>query len=183
MKTIMQIASALLLSAVVAAPASATYFSNSKWNTGLNIGSAKSPTPAQLRALYGKNVTPAALRGSTEITDEELLSNSSLSGEAAFGDQTVVFTNVKFAAMEGKTVIGAHGERLGHILAVDQTNRLAQVQTPSGIAVSMSTDLLSDRGKTVRAATTSKADIVAMAKTQTGRTVAINLGVRGNLRG
>lgn len=179
MKKLMQIASLLLLSAVTAFPASANYFSNSRSNTGLAIGSAKNPTPAMLRAIgdskHGQLVP--VLRGSAE-TDEELLENS-LSHEAAFGDQTVVFTNVKFAALEGKTVIGANGENLGRILAVDQTNRLIQLQTASGIAVSMSTDLVKDKGRTVAASTTSKRDVLAMAKSQTGRTVALNVGTRG----
>jgi hypothetical protein len=186
MKTTMQIASLLLLSAVVAAPASANYFSNPKTNTQLNIGSAKSPTPEMLRAGGTHLAATGPVMGSAEdqdLADEGLPQQSAYSGhgQQAFIQhaQIVTFTNVKLIGMEGKPLMGSDGKRLGRILAVDQTNRLIQVQMPSGIAVSMSSDLVHDRGKFVTASTTSKKDIMAMAKTQTGRTVALDLGVKG----
>jgi hypothetical protein len=39
----------LLLSAVFVSPASANWFHNPAWNLNLNIGSAKSPTPEDIR--------------------------------------------------------------------------------------------------------------------------------------
>ena len=186
MKKMMTIASLLLMTAALAAPASANYFSNAKTNTGLAIGSAKNPTPEMLRAI-GDSKHGATIMGSKE--DADLLENSSTYSDSSTYEpqvsmnQTVTFTNTKFAAMEGKIVIGAHGARLGRVLAVDHTNRLVQVQTPGGIAVSMSADLLSNKGRIVSAPTTSKLDVMAMAKTQTGRTVALDLGTRGDLRG
>jgi len=60
------ILSVLLLSAVVASPASANYFSNPITGTTLNIGSAPNPTPSQLRLLgesrvvVAENVIPPA---------------------------------------------------------------------------------------------------------------------------
>jgi hypothetical protein len=54
--------SLLLLTAVCATPASANYFSNTKWNTMLNIGSAPSPTPAQLRAIGDSSYASAPVR-------------------------------------------------------------------------------------------------------------------------
>ena len=44
--------SLLLLSAVVATPASANWFSNPRLGVNLNVGSAPNPKPADLRALY-----------------------------------------------------------------------------------------------------------------------------------
>jgi len=41
--------SALLLSAAFVSPASANWFSNIYWNIQLNLGSAPSPTPEQVR--------------------------------------------------------------------------------------------------------------------------------------
>jgi outer membrane protein OmpA-like peptidoglycan-associated protein len=53
------ILSVLLLSAVVASPASANYFANSITGTTLNVGSAPNPTPAQLRLLNESRVVVA----------------------------------------------------------------------------------------------------------------------------
>jgi hypothetical protein len=50
----------LLLLAVCAAPADASsYFVNTEWNTKLNLGSAPSPTPDQLRAIGDSDYVPA----------------------------------------------------------------------------------------------------------------------------
>ncbi|HEX5282206.1 MAG TPA: OmpA family protein [Micropepsaceae bacterium] len=60
------ILSVLLLSAVIASPASANYFSNPQVGVNLNVGSAPNPTPSQLRLLgesrsvIAENVVPAA---------------------------------------------------------------------------------------------------------------------------
>jgi len=84
----------------------------------------------------------------------------------------------QLSGMEGRTVWGSHGERLGFILTVDQGKHLAELQTPKGIAVAMPASLLTEKGNRLMAPTTSRADVMAMAKSQTGRTVAINIDRR-----
>ena len=42
---------ALLLTTILVSPASANWFSNLDWNINLNIGSAPSPTPEDIRAM------------------------------------------------------------------------------------------------------------------------------------
>jgi hypothetical protein len=87
-------------------------------------------------------------------------------------------SDAQMTALEGKAVVGAHGARLGYVLTVDHGSRMAEVQTPSGIAVAMPVMMLSDEGKHIVAPTTSRADMMAMAKTQTGRTMAVNVDMR-----
>jgi len=82
------------------------------------------------------------------------------------------------ASMEGKPVFGVRGERLGHVLAVDQKSRQLELQLPTGIAISMPASLAVDKGNRVVAATMTKADTMAMAKSQTGRTTAMNVGLK-----
>ena len=72
---------------------------------------------------------------------------------------------------------GAQGERLGYILAVDQDTRMIR-RRPKGIAVAMPASLMVEKHGRVIASTTSRADVMAMAKAQTGRTVAINIDRR-----
>ena len=61
MKTLQAVGSLLLLSAIFVTPANANWFSSQKSNTMYNVGSVRNPTPADLRALYGKERTqPAA---------------------------------------------------------------------------------------------------------------------------
>ncbi len=61
MKTLLTAASLLLLTAVFVTPANANWFSSQSSNTMYNVGSVRNPTPADLRALYGKERTqPAA---------------------------------------------------------------------------------------------------------------------------
>lgn len=60
MKAIKTFVPLLLASAVLATPAYANYFSSSKWNTVLAIGSAPSPTPETLRRIGDSPYAPAA---------------------------------------------------------------------------------------------------------------------------
>ena len=61
MKTLQAVGSLLLLSVTFITPASANWFSSQSSNTMYNVGSVRNPTPADLRALYGKERTqPAA---------------------------------------------------------------------------------------------------------------------------
>jgi len=167
MKTSKTMMSMLAAAAIFASPAYANWFSNPTTNTNLNIGSAPNPTPADLRG-----------RGTlTELYPQEY----------AYEDQTILpqqtVTNTELTALEGKSVIGAHGTQLGYVLAVDHNSRLAEIQTPSGIGVAVPTMLLADEGNHIIAPTMSRTDITAMAKSQTGRTVAMNVGINGTFRG
>jgi len=207
--------SLLLLTAVCATPASANYFSNSKWNIMLNIGSAPSPTPAQLRAIGDSTYGPAPVRRTlvpraeavpTPPPAEEPVYDNSYDNEVV-GSATVVAptkvavvtkstTTTKVAAtkvvakktmvaplatslakMEGKPVFGSNGERLGYVLAVNEKAHLIDMQLPSGIAVSTPASLVTDKGSRVIAPTMTKADTVAMAKSQTGHTTAFNTSI------
>ena len=64
--------------------------------------------------------------------------------------------------MEGKEVGGRYNEYLGYILAVDERGKLAEMQIPTGVAVTLPTDLLVDEGNRVRAPTLSRGDILNM---------------------
>ena len=54
MKTLASVMGLLLLSATVATPASANWFSSQKHNTMFNVGSVRNPTPQELRFFYAK---------------------------------------------------------------------------------------------------------------------------------
>jgi hypothetical protein len=70
--------------------------------------------------------------------------------------------------MEGKEVGGKYNEYLGYILAVDERGKLAEMQIPTGVAVTLPTDLLIDEGNRVRAPTISRGDILNMIRKQGG---------------
>ena len=62
------LATVLLLSAMIAAPASANWFARPDVGVNLNVGSAPNPTPNDLRVLYGPlryQVSVGALRDMT----------------------------------------------------------------------------------------------------------------------
>lgn len=171
MKTVKTMASLLLLSAVWMSPAQANWFSNPNTNTMLNIGSAPNPTPQDLRAIGDSNYgygTPRLLH--SEIAPVQpspmnvvyLTRDRDVSAAAMF-------------RMEGKPVFGSKGARLGYILAVDHGSKMAELQTPRGIGVAVPVSLMTDKGNRLVAPTMSKGDVMAMAKSQTGRTVAINI--------
>ena len=64
--------------------------------------------------------------------------------------------------MEGKEVRGKYNEYLGYILAVDEGAKLAEMQIPTGAALSLPTDLLIDDGDHVSVPTMSRGDVLAM---------------------
>jgi hypothetical protein len=70
--------------------------------------------------------------------------------------------------MEGKEVGGKYNEYLGYILAVDERGKLAEMQIPTSVAVTLPTDLLIDEGNRVRAPTISRGDILNMIRKQGG---------------
>jgi hypothetical protein len=173
MRTTNTMMSLLLLSAVFITPASANWFNNPKTGTMLNVGSAANPTPADLRAIGDSKVAVAY------TTEPRFVATQT---QTIAPNETM--STVDLAKLEGRPVSGALGERLGTILAVDQDTQMIDLQTARGIAVAMPASLLVEKHGRVTAPTTSRADVMAMAKTQTGRTVAINIDRRPHaLRG
>lgn len=134
-----------LLAAVCATPAAANYFSNPATNTMLNVGSAPSPTPVQLR-LIGDSVFTAQVSGPLTASD-----------------------------MIGKNVYGKNREFLGKITAVDEVNRSADLQTPTGVVVALSTHDLIDRSDRVMAPNMSRGDVIALAGQQGPMTAPIEV--------
>ncbi|HEX3487143.1 MAG TPA: hypothetical protein VHT51_18960 [Micropepsaceae bacterium] len=189
MKTTPTMMSLLLLSAVCVTPAYANWFSNPRSGVMLNIGSAPNPTPADLRAIGDSNRN-SDVQG-TNIPHSSPNFGEPPQGRLSFdeGPKPVLhpvaktaMANPKLTRFEGRMIFGAHGARLGTVLAVDVSTRMVDVQLPSGIAVAMPASLVKDNGRRLAAPTISPLDMMAMAKTQTGRTVAINVDTR-HLRG
>ena len=145
--------SLMVLSAVSIAPASANWFSNPRAGVNLNVGSAPNPTPGDLRAIGDSRYQPQRL-------------------SRAYPND---FVEPRLAELEGRTLYGANGERLGYVLAVDQRDRMIQVQTPGGVSVAMPAYMVVDRGSRVVAPTVSSVDMRDMAMSQTGHTVALSL--------
>ena len=139
----MTLTTLLLLSAVVITPASANWFSRPDLGVQLNVGSAPNPTPNDLRALY-------ANYPGTRYSQADVL-----------------------RSMTGKAVYGENGEELGYILAVDERAGLASLQLPTGIAVTVETEMLMNETSRVIAPTLSRDDVMAMAQAQTGRQYAL----------
>jgi len=92
--------------------------------------------------------------------------------------QTTMMRGAQPGQWEGKAVIGARGESLGSVLAVDQGSRKIELQTAGGVAVSMPASMFVERNDRLMALNTTRRDIMAMAKMQTGRTVALNVDLR-----
>ena len=176
MRTPNTMMSLLLLSAVFITPASANWFSNPHTNTMLNVGSAPNPTPADLRAIGDAKLAMT--------TEPRATSTQIAYVQPTQVDYVQTMNTAQLSGMEGRTVWGSHGERLGFILTVDQGKGLAELQTPKGIAVAMPASMMMEKHGRLTASTMSRADVMAMAKTQTGRTVAINIDRRPHpLRG
>jgi hypothetical protein len=70
-------------------------------------------------------------------------------------------TKADLKAMEGKRVLGKSGELLGVIDKIDEQAKMADLKTPSGVIVSISTDVLSEDGDHL-SAPMSRGDILAM---------------------
>ena len=108
--------SLLLLSAVFITPASANWFSNPRTGTNLNIGSAPNPTPADLRAIGDAKLAMA--------TEPRATSTHIAYVQPTKVEYVQTMNTAQLTGMEGRTVWGSHGERLGFILTVDQGKRL-----------------------------------------------------------
>ena len=70
-------------------------------------------------------------------------------------------TKADLKAMEGKRVLGNSGELLGVIEKIDEQAKMAELKTPSGVIVSLSTDLFVEDGDHL-SAPMSRGDILAM---------------------
>ena len=126
------LATVLLLSAVMAAPASANWFFRPDVGISLNVGSAPNPTPNDLRILYGP------LRyGVTRISVDVMRD------------------------MIGKSVYGENGEHLGMIASVDTQHRLVELQMPNGRSVAVDANFLINEPDRVLAPTLSMAEVMA----------------------
>ena len=130
------IATLLLLSAVMATPASANWFFRPGPGISLNVGSAPNPTPNDLRILYGP---------------------------ARFGLYPTRIGVDVLRDMTGKSVYGENGERLGMIATVNETSRLAELQLPDGRSVAVDANLLINEMDRVVAPTLSLAEVMARA--------------------
>ena len=70
-------------------------------------------------------------------------------------------TKADLKAMEGKRVLGKSKELLGVIGKVDEQAKTAELKTPSGAIVELSTDLLTEDGDAL-SAPMSRGDVLAM---------------------
>ena len=70
-------------------------------------------------------------------------------------------TKADLKAIEGKRVLGNSGELLGVVEKIDEQAKMAELKTPSGVIVSLSTDLFVEDGDHL-SAPLSRGDILAM---------------------
>ena len=157
--------SLLLLSALSIAPAvQANWFHNPATNTNLNVGSAPNPTPQDLAAI-----------GESRYARDTGWTYSRVYVAPA---PVSTVSTAQLTELEGRPVFGAHDRYLGYILAVDNGAKMVELQTPKGVGVAMPASLMSERNGRLLTPTTTQADVMAMARTQTGRTVALNMDRR-----
>jgi hypothetical protein len=157
--------SLLLLSALSIAPAAqANWFHNAATNTNLNIGSAPNPNPQDLARIGDSHFGRAVAYESYS--------------RVYVAPAHIRMSNAQLTDLEGRPVFGANGRHLGYVLAVDHGSRTFELQTPTGVGVAMPASLLSERNGRLLTPTTTTADVMAMARTQRGRTVALNMDMR-----
>ena len=123
--------SLLLLSTVAVTPAFANWFANPRTNTMLNVGSAPSPTPEDLRKIGDSRYASNA----PVIIHEPPLASATPS--TVVGEPVVLVPQMRAADVEYRPVIGVGGQRLGAIIAFDETMQQAELQLSTGVAVSM----------------------------------------------
>jgi len=146
-----KLVSAMLLSAVFAAPAFAQAFIDETPETVIITPRGNYTIPRAydipLRERWGHRT--------------RLANNSWTSGD--------------MQRMAGKRVISFLGENLGTVTAVDIAGQLVQLHTPGGVSVAIPIVLLQDKGDRLYAPTTSQSRLLDMAVRQTGTTVATNV--------
>jgi hypothetical protein len=150
-RTLMSLA---MMAAIGATPVYANFFSDPVSNTQLNIGSAPTPTPSDLQAIGDTNRTD--FDRDTRVQQMQYMSPSQLH------------------ELGGRKVYGAHQEYLGVVLTVNDRSKVADIQTPHGAAVAVSTSLLEVRGDRIVAPTISRQDMLAMAREQNGSDLSLN---------
>ena len=92
--------------------------------------------------------------------------------------------SMKSSNLEGRMVVGKNGKMLGYVLAVNDRARMIDLQTPGGIAISMPESRLREFGGQLVAINVTRQDVLAMERSQTGRTLATNIDLRpGGSRG
>jgi hypothetical protein len=148
---IIRLVSAMLLSALCAAPAVAQTFTDQAPET-LII------TPRTHYTIPRAYDIPAGQRINDRI---RLAPNSWTAGD--------------MQRMAGKRVTSFLGENLGTITAVDIAGQLVQLHTPGGVSVAVPIVLLQDKGDRLFAPTTSQSRLLDMAVRQTGTTVATDV--------
>ena len=89
---------------------------------------------------------------------------------------------MRSSKLEGQMVIGKNGKMLGYVLAVNDRARTIDLQTPGGIAISVPEWKLREFGGQLIATNMTHQDVLAMERSQTGRTVAIDVR-HGHFRG
>ena len=154
--------SLMMLSAACATPTLANYFSNPQTNISRNIGSALSPTPNDLRVIGDSDYVPTV----RPLRD---YGPPPLAGVPE--DRSGPLIN-----MEGKPVFSARGAEVGYVLGVDARAGLVEVQLPSGLAIAMPASIMVQGIDRVDVPTMTQADVLAMARSQTGRTSALVIG-------
>ena len=86
--------------------------------------------------------------------------------------------SIRSSNLEGQTVIGKNGKMLGYVLAVNDRARMIDLQTPGGIAISVPESRLREFGGQLLAVNMTRQDVLAMERSQTGRTMAMNIDLR-----
>src|SRR5215467_2513588 len=130
--------SLLLLSTVAVTPAFANWFSNPRTNTMLNIGSAPSPTPEQLRAIGDSPYPPSGpYYGPPRLSYET-------APPPVVVHEPVAFMPIRMRAIdvEYRPVFGAGGQQLGTVIAFDEGTQQAELQLSTGVAISMPAALI-----------------------------------------
>lgn len=176
--------SLLLLSTVAVTPAFANWFANPRTNTMLNVGSAPSPTPEQLRAIGDSPYPPSGpYYGPSRPLSSDVVPAPVVAGPAVAGPAAFLAIGMRASDVEYKPVFGARGEKLGTVIAFNEMTQQAELQLSTGVAISMpATLMVESKNGRLTAPTVSHDDVLAMAKTQTGRVVATNVTLKSRDR-
>ena len=123
-------------------------------------------TSLALLALSACFIIPAAADTADQRIREAARAHEEI--VATYRDGTTHFALGDWSGMlEGQTVVGAQGEQLGSIIAVDRESELAQLHMYTlGKSVAVPIELLSVENGRVMAPTMSRPDVVAMTRTQ-----------------
>src|SRR5215831_7284930 len=134
--------SLLLLSTVAVTPAFANWFSNPRTNTMLNVGSAPSPTPEDLRLIGDSPYAPSGpyIRGPRPLASE--VAPVARAPAYVAPARVAVIPRMMALDVEYKPVIGVGGQQLGTIIAFDESMQQAELQLSTGVAIAMPASLI-----------------------------------------